>query len=72
MLFVGIERYGLDIDTATGNLYFTSGPKLKRFTRNNHTQRVIFSAPAYIYAIAVDQLNRYFPRIITFLFLCHM
>ena len=58
MCFVGTSSPRLDVDTATGNLYFTSGKKVKRFTKNDNTQKNILTAIKSIFAIAIDTLNR--------------
>ena len=58
MCFVGIEPFGLDVDTVTGNLYFTNRKLLKRLTKNANTPNIILDAPATIFGIAVDPLNR--------------
>ena len=58
MCFVGRVPLGLDVDTATGNLYFASWQKLKRFSRKDNDQAVILEAPGGIFDIAIDQLNR--------------
>ena len=58
MCFVGAEPLGLDVDTATGNLYFTRGKQLMRSAKNDNTQKVILEAPGGISGIAIDQLNR--------------
>ena len=58
MSFVGVMPLGLDVDTATGNLYFNKAKTLKRFTKNDNTQTDIFEAPESIVGIAIDPLNR--------------
>jgi len=59
MCFVGFVPLGLDVDTATGNLYFTYGTILRRFTKKDKSQTFIYRAAKNIYGIAIDQLNRY-------------
>ena len=58
MCFIGVITKGLDVDTATGNLYFTKSTKLKKFTKNDRSQADIYRASSEIYGIAIDQLNR--------------
>ena len=59
MCFVGVNPRGLDVDTATGNLYITWSTNLRKFTKNNNSQANIYQANSLIYGIAIDQLNRY-------------
>ncbi|KAK2184233.1 hypothetical protein NP493_275g00009 [Ridgeia piscesae] len=56
----GVMPLGLDVDTATGNLYYNKATTLKRFTKNDNNQADIFEAIDAIYGIAIDQLNRVF------------
>jgi len=58
MCFVGVKTLGLDVDTATGNLYFTQIYNLMRFTKNDNTLTDIFDVDTDIVGIAIDQLNR--------------
>ena len=58
MCFVGVMPLGLNVDTATGNLYYNKATTLKRFTKNDNNQADIFEAIDAIYGIAIDQLNR--------------
>ena len=58
MCFVGAEPIGLDVDTATGNLYFTRNKQLMRLTKNDNTSNVILDASDTIFGIAIDPLNR--------------
>jgi len=58
MCFVAVMPLGLDVDTATGNLYFTYGSTLRRFTKKDKSQKDFFRATYFIFGIAIDQLNR--------------
>jgi len=58
MCFVDRRPLGLDVDTATGNLYFTYGRILRRFTKKDKSQADIYQAADNIFGIAIDQLNR--------------
>ena len=58
MCFVGGVPLGLDVDTATGNLYVTYGTKLRRFTKKDKSQTDIYQAANTMFGIAIDQLNR--------------
>ena len=58
MNFLEVRPTGLDVDTATGNLYFTWNNKLKRFTKNDNTQINIYTGTSAIFGIAIDTLTR--------------
>ena len=58
MCFAEVSPFALEVDTATGNLYFTRNTKLMRLAKNDNTQTVFLNATDNIYSIAIDQLNR--------------
>ena len=58
MCFVDVIPLGLDVHTATGNLYFTRHKHLMRSANNGNSSRSIHYANAPIFGIAIDQLNR--------------
>ena len=58
MCFVEVRPLALEVDTATGNLYFTRDTQLMRLAKDDNTQTDFVNATDKIYSIAIDQLNR--------------